>query len=88
MLDRRLRACAGTTIEAEFVKEENGKVHLKTADGKVKQIQKSKLIKSDQLLVTKLSNPFYDPEKEKAADTVPCTSDMVLCVRLFLSRTR
>lgn len=78
---RKWTSTAGGTIKAEFVKLENNKVFLKTADGKIKQIPKAKLIKSDQLLVTKLSSPFYDPEKEKAAAEAPKASPALY--RLF-----
>lgn len=37
----------GSTIEAEFVKEKGGVVHLKTADGSIKKIKKSDLSKAD-----------------------------------------
>jgi nucleoredoxin len=57
---------AGSTIEAEFVKEERGIVHLKTADGKIKKIKKSNLSREDQLKATQLASPFAAKKAEVA----------------------
>lgn len=58
----------GSTIEAEFVKEKSGIVHLKTADGTIKKIKKSDLSKADQEKATRLSSPFAAKKaREKVA---------------------
>jgi thiol-disulfide isomerase/thioredoxin len=72
---RKWTSTAGTTIDAEFVQEKLGTVYLKTADGAIKKIPTTKLIKDDRLLVAKLNSPFTnkarataeeDPEAPKA----------------------
>ncbi len=60
----------GTTIEAEFVKEKFGTIHLKTPDGSIKQIKKSNLSKEDQQLVTRLTDPFAEKKAAEAAAAV------------------
>ena len=57
----------GIAIDAEFVKVKSGTVYLKTPDGSVKQIKKSKLAKEDQQLVTQLSDPFAAKKAAEAA---------------------
>jgi len=42
----------GGTIKAEFVKEKNGIIYLKTADGSIKTIPKRKLMPTDQKRAT------------------------------------
>ncbi|VGO20378.1 thioredoxin family protein [Pontiella sulfatireligans] len=69
---RKWTTTAGPTLEAEFVELQLGTVYLKTADGSVKKINKSKLIQEDQELATKMASPFYG--KKKAA---PKTTDAI-----------
>jgi thiol-disulfide isomerase/thioredoxin len=65
---RTWTSTAGTMIEAEFVKVKFDTVYLRTADGETKKIPKSKLVKADQLLVTKLDNPFANKAGETVAE--------------------
>ena len=67
---RTWTSTAGTTIEAEFVKVKFNTVYLKAADGAVKKIPKSKLTQDDQLLVTKLDNPFSNKEDKNGAEPI------------------
>jgi thiol-disulfide isomerase/thioredoxin len=64
---RRWTSIAGTTIDAEFVELKFDTVMLKTADGEVKKIPRSKLIRADQQLVSQLANPFASSEGGQAA---------------------
>ena len=57
----------GRTIEAEFVKEKGGIVHLKAADGSIKTIKKSDLAKEDQEKATRLASPFAAKEAKEGA---------------------
>ncbi len=59
----------GSTIEAEFVKEKGGIVHLKAADGAIKKIKRSDLSKEDQEKATRLASPFAAKKAEEAAAT-------------------
>lgn len=71
---RTWTSTAGTTIEAEFVKVKYDKVFLKTADGKVKQIPKSKLITADRELVDQLSDPFASKRVKAVEKEMPKAS--------------
>ena len=64
----------GTMLEAEFVQLKYDTVYLKTADGATKKIPKSKLVKADQLLITKLDNPFASKAEEAVADSPKASS--------------
>ncbi|MCK4563413.1 MAG: redoxin domain-containing protein [Verrucomicrobia bacterium] len=68
---------AGSTIEAEFVKEKQGLVYLRTADGKIKKIKKSDLSKEDQLKVTRLASPFAAKKAAEAATAPPKAPDAI-----------
>ena len=57
----------GAKIEAEFVKEKEGIIHLKTADGAIRKIKKSALSKEDQEKATRLADPFAAKKAEKEA---------------------
>jgi len=72
----------GGTIKAEFVKEKNGIIYLKTADGSIKTIPKRKLMPTDQKRATELANPF----KKKTTKSVAKAPD-VIC-ELFGSELR
>ena len=72
---RTWTSIAGTTIDAEFVEMKYGRVFLKTAEGKVKQIPKSKLITVDQELVDQLSDPFASKKAEAEEAAAAKASD-------------
>ena len=74
---RTWTSTAGTTIEAEFVKEKFGTVYLKTADGSVKKIRTSKLISEDQNLILKLADPFAEKNADEAEATLPKAPDAI-----------
>ena len=62
---------SGLTLKAEFVKEKNGVVFLKTKDGKTRTVRTNKLILADQKRVKELSNPFKKKKKtEKKASPI------------------
>jgi thiol-disulfide isomerase/thioredoxin len=67
----------GSVIEARFVKEQYGTVHLQTADGSIKQIKLSNLSRQDRRRVAELTDPFAakkaaearaEAEQSKASD--------------------
>jgi len=76
---RTWTSTVGTTIEAKFVKEQFGTVHLETADGSVKKIKISKLSDQDRKLVAELTDPFAAKRaaKAKAAAEVPKAPDAI-----------
>ena len=54
--DRTWTTKSGSTLEAEFIKYENGRVTLKTTDGKTMGIGLSSLIDDDQAFVKEVSS--------------------------------
>ena len=76
---RRWTSTAGTTIEAKFVKEKFGTVHLETENGSIKQIRLSNLSKKDRELVARLTDPFAAKKAaaEKVAAEAPKAPDAI-----------
>lgn len=76
---RTWTSSAGTTIEAKFVKEQSGVVHLETADGSIKKIKISKLSEQDRQLVDELTDPFAAKKaaEAKAAAEAPKAADEI-----------
>jgi thiol-disulfide isomerase/thioredoxin len=72
---RTWTSTAGTTIDAEFVKEKYGTAYLKTADGSVKQIRSADLSKADQDLIARLADPFAAKKAAAGAAVPPKASD-------------
>lgn len=55
----------GSKIDAEFVKEKNGTVYLKTVDGKIKKIKLADLSEESRELAKRLASPFAGTDAEK-----------------------
>lgn len=66
---REWHSVSGMFVEAEFVKLEHGRVHLKLSNGKVVAVQLNRLVEEDRKLVRELAATASPPAKQ--ADTQP-----------------